>query len=185
MRGFADVVPAAAAAAAADRSRRRSRAHRAAAERAAERRAASRGAGISTRRRARSRIDRGQIEQALLNVLKNAIEAIDGEGTITVRLTSTTGPADADHRGHRPRHHRRGAGEPLHAVLQHQAARPGHRPDAGAGDPRQPRLRLRARAHRDANHPLHRGVRTAGRGRAAVTGTGAPELRYRDWTVLD
>ena len=33
-------------------------------------------------------IDRGQMEQALLNILKNAIEAIDGEGTITVRLTS-------------------------------------------------------------------------------------------------
>ena len=36
-------------------------------------------------------IDRGQIEQALLNILKNAIEAIDGDGTITVRLTSTPG----------------------------------------------------------------------------------------------
>ena len=29
-------------------------------------------------------IDRGQMEQALLNVLKNAVEAIEGEGTITV-----------------------------------------------------------------------------------------------------
>jgi len=37
-------------------------------------------------------IDRGQMEQALLNILKNAIEAIDGEGTITVRLTSRRGP---------------------------------------------------------------------------------------------
>jgi nitrogen fixation/metabolism regulation signal transduction histidine kinase len=36
-------------------------------------------------------VDRGQIEQALLNILKNAIEAIDGEGTITLRLTSTAG----------------------------------------------------------------------------------------------
>ena len=31
------------------------------------------------------------MEQALLNILKNAVEAIDGEGTITVRLTSTGG----------------------------------------------------------------------------------------------
>jgi nitrogen fixation/metabolism regulation signal transduction histidine kinase len=33
-------------------------------------------------------IDRGQMEQALLNVLTNAMEAIEGDGTITVRLTS-------------------------------------------------------------------------------------------------
>jgi two-component system nitrogen regulation sensor histidine kinase NtrY len=32
-------------------------------------------------------IDRGQMEQALLNVFSNAIDAVDGEGTITVRLT--------------------------------------------------------------------------------------------------
>ena len=31
-------------------------------------------------------IDRGQMEQALLNILKNAIEALDGPGTVTVRL---------------------------------------------------------------------------------------------------
>jgi two-component system, NtrC family, nitrogen regulation sensor histidine kinase NtrY len=35
-------------------------------------------------------IDRGQMEQALLNIVKNAIEAVGGEGTITVRLTSST-----------------------------------------------------------------------------------------------
>ncbi|MDQ3347142.1 MAG: ATP-binding protein [Acidobacteriota bacterium] len=33
-------------------------------------------------------IDRGQMEQALLNILKNAMEAIEGDGTITVRLMS-------------------------------------------------------------------------------------------------
>jgi two-component system nitrogen regulation sensor histidine kinase NtrY len=36
-------------------------------------------------------IDRGQMEQALVNILKNAIDAIDGEGTITVRLTTRAG----------------------------------------------------------------------------------------------
>ena len=48
-------------------------------------------------------IDRGQMEQALLNILKNAIEAIDGEGTITVRVTSDAGPPTLTHRGHRAR----------------------------------------------------------------------------------
>ena len=36
-------------------------------------------------------MDRGQIEQALLNVLTNAVEAIDGEGTVTLRVTSRLG----------------------------------------------------------------------------------------------
>ena len=36
-------------------------------------------------------VDRGQFEQALLNILKNAVEAIEGAGTITVRLSSATG----------------------------------------------------------------------------------------------
>ena len=33
-------------------------------------------------------IDRGLMEQALLNIVKNAIEAVGGEGTITLRVTS-------------------------------------------------------------------------------------------------
>jgi two-component system, NtrC family, nitrogen regulation sensor histidine kinase NtrY len=36
-------------------------------------------------------IDRGQFEQALVNILKNAIEAVDGTGTLTIRLTSAAG----------------------------------------------------------------------------------------------
>ena len=32
------------------------------------------------------------MEQALLNVLKNAVEAIEGEGTITLRVKSGVGP---------------------------------------------------------------------------------------------
>jgi signal transduction histidine kinase len=32
-------------------------------------------------------IDRGQIEQAFVNILRNALEAIDRDGTITIRLT--------------------------------------------------------------------------------------------------
>src|SRR5262249_42090705 len=33
------------------------------------------------------RVDRGQIEQAFVNILKNALEAIGSDGMITVRLT--------------------------------------------------------------------------------------------------
>jgi signal transduction histidine kinase len=36
-------------------------------------------------------VDRDQFEQALVNILKNAIEAIDGTGAITIRLTSQSG----------------------------------------------------------------------------------------------
>jgi nitrogen fixation/metabolism regulation signal transduction histidine kinase len=36
-------------------------------------------------------IDRGQFEQALVNIVKNAIEAIGGEGVLTIRLTSAAG----------------------------------------------------------------------------------------------
>jgi nitrogen fixation/metabolism regulation signal transduction histidine kinase len=36
-------------------------------------------------------VDRGQMEHALLNIVKNAVEAIDGEGTITLRVTSRSG----------------------------------------------------------------------------------------------
>ncbi len=51
-------------------------------------------------------------------------------------VTSAARPHDAGDRGQRPGHDAGSAGEPVHAVLQHQAARPGHRPDAGPGDPR-------------------------------------------------
>ena len=108
---------------------------------AARRRA---GAGSSTQPAiVRSTIDRGQIEQALLNILKNAVEAIDGDGTVTIRRDGGGRTHDADHRRHRAGHQRRSAGQPVHAVLQHQAARPGHRPDAGPGDSQRARLRLR------------------------------------------
>ena len=36
-------------------------------------------------------VDRGQFEQALVNIFKNAIEAIGGAGTVTVKLTSAAG----------------------------------------------------------------------------------------------
>lgn len=34
----------------------------------------------------RARMDSAQMEQALLNVLKNAVEAVQGQGTVTIRL---------------------------------------------------------------------------------------------------
>ena len=64
------------------------------------------------------------------------------------------GSADARRRGQRRRADGGGAGQPVHAVLQHQAGRPGDRPDAGRRDPRRPRLRLRPRAHRPRHHRL-------------------------------
>jgi two-component system nitrogen regulation sensor histidine kinase NtrY len=43
---------------------------------------------VLDQRSVRVAADRGQIEQALMNVIKNAVEAIEGDGTITVTLTS-------------------------------------------------------------------------------------------------
>jgi two-component system, NtrC family, nitrogen regulation sensor histidine kinase NtrY len=42
-------------------------------------------------RSVRVSLDRGQMEQALLNVIKNALEAIEGDGVITIGLTSSNG----------------------------------------------------------------------------------------------
>jgi two-component system, NtrC family, nitrogen regulation sensor histidine kinase NtrY len=36
-------------------------------------------------------IDRGQVEQALVNILKNAIEAIEGDGVVSIRVASRGG----------------------------------------------------------------------------------------------
>jgi two-component system nitrogen regulation sensor histidine kinase NtrY len=36
--------------------------------------------------------DPAQLEQAILNVVKNAVEAVDGTGTVTIRATSKTAP---------------------------------------------------------------------------------------------
>ncbi len=36
--------------------------------------------------------DPAQLEQAILNVVKNAVEAVDGTGAVTIRATSKTGP---------------------------------------------------------------------------------------------
>lgn len=72
-------------------------------------------------------LDAAQIEQALLNIIKNAVEAIEQAGTITLalhrtpagpRLTlSDTGPGIPPGR---PR-------PALHPLLHDQGVRPGHR----------------------------------------------------------
>ena len=80
-------------------------------------------------------MDRAQMEQVFLNVTKNALEAIGADGTITVRFLRRDGRPAMVGRRQRTRALRRGAPEPLHALLQHQGARPGHRPDARAGNP--------------------------------------------------
>ena len=75
-------------------------AHRAAAQRQPS--AGSSGSGSSNERAVPVPMDRSQMEQVLVNVVKNALEAI-GRGAPSPCASRTPRPAGARHRGHRPR----------------------------------------------------------------------------------
>ena len=114
-------------------------------------------------------IDPVQIEQALLNIVKNAIEAIDHGAPLPAGVRR-----DGDVRGYRDRSaeacRRRwrleiedtgpgvtpgGARAAVHAVLHDQTTRAGDWADHGAGDPVEPRLRVQPRLHAPGTHHLH------------------------------
>ncbi len=77
-------------------------------------------------------MDQVQIEQVLVNVLRNAVEAVDREGTITIRLQHDEDGAMLCIEDSGPGLEPRGTRRPVHAFLHHQARRSRHRSDAGA-----------------------------------------------------
>ena len=75
--------------------------------------------------------DAGQIQQVLLNLLLNALQAIDDAGNIRVRLGVRGWLCDGRDFRHWPRHSTGAPGQHLPPLLHHQEA--GHRPRALAG----------------------------------------------------
>ena len=81
-------------------------------------------------------MDRQQMEQALLNIFKNAMEAQDDGGAVrTWTEVAATNRAPSSGSGKRWTRHPSGSGRiPLHTILHYQKRRSGHRLDHGARD---------------------------------------------------
>ena len=101
----------------------------------------------------------GDLNQVWTNIIDNAIQAMDGHGTLTIR-TARENDADDPRRDlrRRPRHSRGHHRPHLHPVLHHQAVRRGHRPWAGPGlaHRRREARRKHLGAVRTGRHPVHR-----------------------------
>ena len=98
-------------------------------------------------------LDRAQIEQVFVNLLKNAIEAVGRDGRITLRLGQKSGRTtlvvEDTGPGISPE-----ARANLFTPFFTTKERPGHRPDPGAGGLEPARLRLLARRAGRRPHPL-------------------------------
>ena len=76
----------------------------------------------------------GDLNQVWTNLIDNAIQAMDGHGTLTIRTARRERPDDPRRDLRRRPRHTRGHHRPhLHPVLHHQAVRRGHRPRPGPG----------------------------------------------------
>jgi hypothetical protein len=103
------------------------------------------------------RVDPEQIKRVIINLVDNAIEAMDRRGTIVIETGVTRPTAGArDRRGRRwPRHPRGRAREAVPAVLLDQGPRQWPRPrDCPAHRRRARRLDRSGREHA-ARHPIH------------------------------
>ena len=95
-----------------------------------------------------------ELNQVWTNLIDNAVSAMNGTGTLTIRTARDGGRRAGRDRRHRPRHPGGDQGPDLRAVLHHQAgrrghrARPGHRlADRGEQAPRRPAGRVAAWRH--------------------------------------
>ena len=108
-------------------------------------RTASRSSRTSTATLPKVPLYAGELNQVWTNLIDNAVQAMDGHGTLTLR-TSLDGRLRARRdRRHRPRHPGRAPAADLRAVLHHQAGRAGHR--AGPGHLLPDRRRPARRRH--------------------------------------
>ena len=127
--------------------------------------------GVARRARLRRRRSRGsrrtpaELNQVWTNLIDNAIDAMDGRGTLRV-CTRADGDDRRRDRRHRHRDVRRGAGPRVRSVLHDQGRRPGHGP----------RPRHLAPHRRGASQRRHRHRRSAGTDRAAGS-SAAPSRR--------
>ena len=94
------------------------------------------------------------LNQVWTNLIANALDALDGEGTITITTRPTGGGRGRRGRRRRPRRSRRGAVADLRAVLHHEAGRRRDRPWPGHLAP--DRARLPGHAHRAVAAGAHR-----------------------------
>ena len=69
-----------------------------------------------------------QLNQVWTNLLDNAIDAVDGDGTVTIRTRPRAGPPRRRDRRRRPGRPPGAAEPPVRAVLHHEGGRQGHRP---------------------------------------------------------
>ena len=100
----------------------------------------------------------GELNQVWTNLIDNAVQAMNGTGTLTIRTSLDGDYVAGGDRRHRPGHPRRAAAAHLRAVLHDQAGRPGHRARPGhllSHRRRAPRRRS-ARRVAAGRHPFHR-----------------------------
>ncbi len=71
--------------------------------------------------------DQAQVQQVILNLVTNAIDAIGKDGTVTVRSRADQERDQGDGRRHRPRHPGKRAAHDLRPVLHDQERGQGHR----------------------------------------------------------
>ena len=71
--------------------------------------------------------DQAQVQQVILNLVTNAIDAIGKDGTVTVRSRCDQGRDQGDGRRHRPGHPGKPAAHDLRPVLHDQERRQGNR----------------------------------------------------------